>query len=145
MLALSPGPFPAFQCCTLKCGRAWYAKSQGTQGIDIRSDVCRQAKDQHLCERSLHRRSLAKKCTNKPSVRNLHVAWNGQLHKATFGPHCMTCACINHVISRARPSCFSACNIEKLRMGLGTGLVKHKVITLDEQTKVHKGRLTISI
>ena len=26
-LALFPGPFPAFQCCTLKSGRAWYAKS----------------------------------------------------------------------------------------------------------------------
>ena len=27
-LASSPGPFPAFQCCTLKCGRrAWYATS----------------------------------------------------------------------------------------------------------------------
>ena len=23
-LALSPGPFPAFQCCTLKSRRAWY-------------------------------------------------------------------------------------------------------------------------
>ena len=27
-LASSPGPFPAFQCCTLKSGRAWYAKSR---------------------------------------------------------------------------------------------------------------------
>ena len=27
-VALSPGPFPAFQCCTLKCGRVWYAKSR---------------------------------------------------------------------------------------------------------------------
>ena len=26
-VALSPGPFPAFQCCSLKSGRAWYAKS----------------------------------------------------------------------------------------------------------------------
>ena len=26
-LASSPGPFPAFQSCTLKSGRAWYAKS----------------------------------------------------------------------------------------------------------------------
>ena len=29
VLASSPGPFPAFQCCTLKSGRrAWYAKSR---------------------------------------------------------------------------------------------------------------------
>ena len=27
-LASSPGPFPAFQCFTLKCRRAWYAKSR---------------------------------------------------------------------------------------------------------------------
>ena len=27
LLALCQGPFPAFQCCTLKSGRAWYAKS----------------------------------------------------------------------------------------------------------------------
>ena len=27
-LALPPIPFPAFQCCTLKRGRAWYAKSR---------------------------------------------------------------------------------------------------------------------
>ena len=27
-----------------------------------------------------------------------------------------------HVTSRTRPSCFSACNIEKLEMGLGTRL-----------------------
>ena len=26
-ITLSPGPFPAFQCCMLKSGRAWYAKS----------------------------------------------------------------------------------------------------------------------
>ena len=26
-LALSPGPFPAFQCCTLKSGKVLYAKS----------------------------------------------------------------------------------------------------------------------
>ena len=26
-LAMSPGPFPALQCCTLKTGRAWYTKS----------------------------------------------------------------------------------------------------------------------
>ena len=27
-LASSPGPFPAFQCCTLKSRRAWEAKSR---------------------------------------------------------------------------------------------------------------------
>ena len=27
-VASSPGPFPAFQCCTLKSGRAWYQKSR---------------------------------------------------------------------------------------------------------------------
>ena len=27
-IASSPGPFPAFQCCTQKSGRAWYAKSR---------------------------------------------------------------------------------------------------------------------
>ena len=26
-IASSPGPFPAFQCCTLKSGRVWYVKS----------------------------------------------------------------------------------------------------------------------
>ena len=39
-IASSPGPFPAFQCCTLKSGRrAWYAKSRDGENVQSISRV----------------------------------------------------------------------------------------------------------
>ena len=41
----------------------------------------------------------------------------------------MTCEGVTHVISRTRPSHFTACNIEKLGMGLGMRLGMYWVCT----------------
>ena len=49
-----------------------------------------------------------------------------------FADAALRCDRITHVISRTRPSHFSACNIEKLEMGLGTRLAaKAKKIALE--------------
>ena len=48
----------------------------------------------------------------------------GSLIRSIYGP---SRGNVTHVISPPRPSHFSACNIEKLGMGLGTRLV-HSVL-----------------
>ena len=47
MLSLSPGPFPAFQCCTLKNGRAWYAKSHDVRNDDTHGKQVNQGQQNH--------------------------------------------------------------------------------------------------
>ena len=49
----------------------------------------------------------------------------GSFQRRPFADAALRCDRVTHVISRTRPSCFSACNIEKLGMGLGTRLGNH--------------------
>ena len=46
----------------------------------------------------------------------------GSFQRRPFADAALRCDRVTHVISRTRPSRFSACNIEKLGMGLGTRL-----------------------
>ena len=56
----------------------------------------------------------------------------GSFQRRPFADAALRCDRVTHVISRTRPSRFSACNIEKLGMGLGTRLQsthnKHRVV-----------------
>ena len=53
-----------------------------------------------------------------------------------FADAALRCDRVTHVISRTRPSRFSACNIEKLGMGLGTRLGKPHRIMLKSKVTV---------
>ena len=50
----------------------------------------------------------------------------GSFQGRPFADAALRCDRVTHVISCTRPSRFSACNIEKLGMGLGTRLVKSR-------------------
>ena len=142
-IASFPGPFPAFQCCTLKRGRAWYAKSRAACHDDrswcgmtrTKSRLIEVNKTgpflRYPCllsainvwfEPSKDRLLLVWQWYNRASCHLLAVALT---RPVTFDPRDgldLLSPSLHHVTSRTRPSHFSACNIEKLGMGLGMGL-----------------------
>ena len=143
-LASSPGPFPAFQCWTLKSRRAWYAKSRAwrhdTSYCDSQRSLCEAASFelQILKEGLLVHYLLVKwsyynqlyilepylwPATNRSAHKTADL-WPAYTHQTfcLYLVYLLSTYDIAHVTSRTRPSCFSACNIEKLGMGLGMRL-----------------------
>ena len=127
--SLVPSPIPAFQCCTLKNGRAWELKScVWRQHIQPLDKLYRQAtkgqtdslwvvysfcvKSANLLKRSIFRqpRCTRRRCSRQPfsKIRS---------NRTIVGPATHEC----HMILTPRPSRFSACNIEKLGWAWGRG------------------------
>ena len=154
MLALFPGPFPAFQCCTLKSGkRAWYTKSRDGERRWEKVQSTSRVKGHQTCKRySLQTTkdtviwhsyiaTIRVKCnpSRAQSLRFQLIECTESIKTARFIQPRLTyfsfASChvnidhhdMPHVTLRTRPSShFSACNIEKLGMGLGTRLVMCK-------------------
>ena len=152
-VASSPGPFPALQCCMLKCGRAWYQKSNDFASRWLEDQRSRgrfekpafvghaptlQVYFLTLCSlkqlyynRSIVSKPYLKQIVNGSTLNfadlclaHVHLHPSTTLHTDKIG----------HVTSDTRLSHFSACNIEKLGMGLGTRLgCKHFLAFSTEQ------------
>ena len=59
----------------------------------------------------------------------------GSFQRRPFADAALRCDRVTHVISRTRPSRFSACNIEKLGMGLGTRLAESEIGKIEERRR----------
>ena len=146
MLASSPGPFPAFQCCTLKSRRrAWYAKSRdrerrsralrGSKVIRLVSaTACKQQKTRLYCYHTSEMQSFEGSEFTFQLIEGMESVKTVRFIRPRLTYFSFESCHVNidhhdtpHVTSRTRPSSrFSACNIEKLGMGLGTRLTNCK-------------------
>ena len=153
-LASSSGPFSAFQCCTLKSGRAWYAKSHDGERRWKKVQTILQVKGHQsttvLANNKRHSYIAVIQVKDDPSMaQTVHLYGTDSIEMAWFcwlrSTYFSFASChitidhhdMPHVTSHTRPSRFSACNIEKLGMGLGVRLDGNSIAWLLFNTKVH--------